>query len=351
MASKFFRFAVKFEFNAQKRYKFYMKLTQLLENGVSLDRSLQQIQSLSNTSSGSALPKAYELWYKNIINGQNFGQIMAPYVPTSETILLEAGSQSGKLVDALRYTATSIEQQSKVKKAIVGAAAYPALLLAMLIAAMLMASYNVIPTFAEIIPVEEWQGISALVAASTSFIRDYSLYIMVGLIAFFTLIGYSLPRWTSKSRILFESIPPWSIYRIWQGSSFLLAISSMMSSGVKIDDISLNKIAKQSDPYLRQRINGIKKHIISGHNLGDALFKAGYNFPDSEIISDLQIYAQLRGFEQNLIWITRSWVDSLVEKVNATMKIVNTIILMLIALVIGCLITAFYDIFQQIQSR
>jgi type II secretory pathway component PulF len=93
------------------------------------------------------------------------------------------------------------------------------------------------------------------------------------------------------------------------------------------------------------------RYITAGDNLGDALYKSGYNFPDEEIISDLQIYANLRGFDQNLIWITRSWVDSLVEQVTITMKVLNTVVLMLIAIVIGCLITAFYDIFQQIQTQ
>lgn len=138
---------------------------------------------------------------------------------------------------------------------------------------------------------------------------------------------------------------------MWQGSSFLLAISSMMASGVKLDEVSLGRISKQSDPYLAQRIRSLIRYITAGDNLGDALYKAGYKFPDEEIIGDLQIYANLRGFDQNLIWITRSWVDSLVEQVNVTMKVVNVVILMLIALVIGCLITAFYDIFGQIQEQ
>jgi len=91
----------------------------------------------------------------------------------------------------------------------------------------------------------------------------------------------------------------------------------------------------------------MSRKFLSGENLGDALYKSGFKFPDEEIIGDLQIYAKLRGFDQNLIWITRSWVDSLVERVTMIMKVVNTTILILIAIVIGCLIMSFYDIFQQ----
>jgi type II secretory pathway component PulF len=351
MAGAFFDLSVKFEFGSKQRYKFYMKLAQLLENGVPLDTALKQIQTIAGRTRSSALPKLYQRWRNQIANGQNFGQVLAPYIPSSEAILIETGANSGKLIVAIQNTAQSIEQQAKVKTAIITASAYPMVLLAMLIAAMLLSAYKVIPTFEEIIPPEEWTGVSYVVASASKFIREYSFMIAVISVAVIAIIFYSLPRWTSKRRIMFDSFVPWSMYKMWQGSSFLLAISSMMSAGVKLDETSLAKIARRSDPYLKQRINGLTRYITAGENLGDALYKAGFKFPDEEIIGDLQIYAKLRGFEDNLIWITRSWVDSLVEKVTMIMKVVNTTILMLIAVVIGCLIMSFYDVFQQIQTK
>lgn len=346
-----YKFAVQFEFGSEQRYKFYVKLSQLLGNGVPLDMALQQIQRISQRNRGSIMTSVYGKWRNNIANGMNFGQCLAQYIPNSEAILIETGASSGRLVEALKNASDSIAQQSKVKKAIITAAAYPGLLVCMLIAALLLSSYKVIPTFEEIIPVEDWQGISYMVAMVASFIREYTFLIFLGLVLSIFLIGYTMPRWVSKSRLFFDNIPPWSLYKMWQGSSFLLAISSMMGAGVKLDEVSLGRIAKQSDPYLRQRIRALIRFITAGENLGEALFKAGYKFPDEEIIGDLQIYAKLRGFDQNLIWITQSWVDSLVEQVTITMKVVNTFILILIAVVIGCLIMAFYDIFQQIQAQ
>jgi len=346
-----FDISVKFEFGADVRYKFYVKLGQLLANGVPLDTALGQIQTIAARKRSGVMPLLYKKWRHNIANGQNFGQVMAPFIPSSEAILLETGANSGRLVDALQNTANSILQQGKVKKAIVTAAAYPGVLICMLIAAMLMSAYSVIPTFEEIIPVEEWEGISYGVAMAAQFIRNYSFIIGVAFLVLVFIIFYTMPRWTSKSRIVFDNYAPWSLYKMWQGSSFLLAIASMMAAGVKLDEVSLGRISKNSDPYLAQRIKSLVKYITAGENLGDALYKCGYKFPDEEIIGDLQIYANLRGFDQNLMWITQTWVDSLVERVDVIMKVVNTVILMLIAVVIGCLITSFYDIFQQIQTQ
>lgn len=344
-------FAVKLQFGSSKRYKFYRKLSQLLGNGVTLDTAISMIETIAIRNRELIMISLYKRWRNNIANGMNFGECLSRHVPSSEAILLETGANSGKLVSALENAADTIHQQTKVKKAIITSAAYPMVLIVMLIVALLMASYMVIPTFEELIPIEEWTGISYTVAITAQFIRQYSFPIFLGLGLFIFWIFFTMPRWKSRSRVPFDKVPPWSFYRMWQGSSFLLAVASMMAAGVKLDEVSLSRISKHSDPYLQERVRSLIRHITSGDNLGDALYKTGYQFPDEEIIGDLQVYAKLRGFDHNLIWITRSWVDSLVEQVTISMRVVNIVVLMLIAIVIGCLIIAFYDIFQQIQTR
>jgi len=347
----FFNLSVKFEFNSDTRNRLYIKLAQLMDNGVPLDVAMAQMQRIAERNRGSALGKLYKTIRHDVANGKNFGLVMARYVPSAEAILLETGSNSGKLSKALRNASDAIENQGKVKKAIIAAGAYPGVMIAMLIAALLLSSYKVIPAFTEIIPVDQWTGISYVMAKICEYIRNYVGIMFMGLGLLMLVISISMPRWTGRLRVTFDNFAPWSLYKMWQGSAFLLAISSMMSAGVKLDEVSLAKISKQSDPYLQQRIKGIRRWIISGENLGDALYKAGYKFPDEEIIGDLQVYARLRGFDQNLIRITKTWVDSLVDKVTITMKVVNFVVLVLIAIVIGSLIISFYSVFQQIQSQ
>lgn len=347
-----FNLSVKFEFNGDERQRFYIKLTQLLENGVSLDVALQQVQKIvARNKPRSVLAKLYLQWRNEIAEGKNFGQCLSPYVPSSEAILLETGANSGKLVRALQNATESIENAGKVKKAVIGAAAYPMVLLAMLVSALVLSAYKVIPTFEQIIPVDQWTGISKTVAYICQFIRDDGLIVLGTVVTIVVVIIWSMPRWLGSTRIVFDRFVPWSIYKMWQGSAFLLSVASLMSAGVKIDEGSLNRISKQSDPYLKERVKGIQRYIAAGENLGDALYNAGFEFPDTEIIGDLQIYARLRGFDQNLIRITRVWVDGLVERINVAMKIVNFAILIMITVVIGMLIMSFYSVFQQIQSQ
>lgn len=346
----FFDFAARFEFNADNRIKFYNKIAQLMNNGVSLNVALHQIATTGKKGSGSVLPDLYLKWKKQVTNGMNIGLCMGPYIPTSEAMLIETGANSGQLAKSFMDAAESVEQQGRVKKAIISNGSYPVLLLCVLLAAMFLASYEVIPTFANVLPIEEWQGTSYTVAKAAFFFKDYSLFILGSLFIFFLIIGLSLPRWTGKARVKFDKVFPWNIYRMWQGSAFLLSVASLMSAGVKLDEVSLNRIAKKADPYLAQRIKAIRKWIISGVNFGEALHKTGYEFPDEELIADLRIYATLKGFENNLVNVTREWVSDIEEKVTASMKILNFVTLILIAVVIGMLITALFGVVQQIQT-
>lgn len=137
---------------------------------------------------------------------------------------------------------------------------------------------------------------------------------------------------------------------MWQGSSFLLSVASLMASGVKIDDNALRRISTRSSPYLKERIFAIARQLTAGHNLGDAMARAGFNFPEEELIDDLRIYATLKGFEENLTTITREWVAEVEGKVTAAMKILNTVALVLIAITLGTLITSIFGVVQQIQD-
>lgn len=350
MEKWFFDLSVKFEFNAKERLRFYSKMSQLLENGVSLDVALSQLQNIAKKNKGSVLAQLYGRWRNSVANGMNFGKCMAPYIPGSEAILIETGSDSGRLIQALQNAETAVEQQGKVKKAIMSATAYPAVLVMMLIGALVLSSYQVIPTFAEIIPVEEWTGVSYTMAMVSGFIRDYGVFILIMAILCITAITMSMPRWAGKSRVPFDNVVPYNFYRMWQGSAFLLSVASLMNAGVKLDENSLGRLARNADPYLATRILAVRRAMASGSNFGDALASTGYKFPDENLISDMQIYANLRGFEKNISKITADWVDGLIEQVNISMKVVNTIVLFMIAITIGMLILAFFGVFQQINS-
>jgi type II secretory pathway component PulF len=345
------RIGLSMEFGVDARERFYTKIGQLMSNGVNLELSLTQLEKNALRRKQATLPKFYSYLKFNIANGINFGQALSPYVPTSEGMMIETGSNTGRLADALANTVTMLQQQRKLTRAIVGSLSYPVLLFVMLILALYLVSVQIIPVFTQVLPMDQWEGLSLKVANASIFIRSYGLYLLLAMFGFIALVMFSLPNWTGKGRLLVENVFPWSIYRLWQGSAFLLAISSLMTAGVKLDELSLAKIGNKASPYLKQRIDAIKRQMIAGMNLGEAMARTGYDFPDVDIVDDILIYARLRGFDQSLYRITQRWIDDLIINITGLMKGINTLMLFLVSIVIGALIMSFYDLFQMINQQ
>ena len=344
------KFLVSLQFDSRTRERFYRKLSQLLRNGIAIDRALEQMEMTETKQRRKGLGKLVRRWRNSIENGVNFGMCISPYVPSNESLLLESGGNFGRMQRALNEAAEAVAQQRRVKKMVVRSSAYPVLLLTILGNALYLASYNVIPAFADVLPVEQWRGAPAVVAQIADFIRRYGGWLLLFVFLMIGLISMTLPMWIGRTRMWVERLVPWSVYRMWQGSSFLLSVASLMSSGVKIDEVALKRISARVSPYMRERIEAISRQVISGHNLGESMYRAGYGFPDVELIDDMRIYAALRNFEDNITTIAREWVDDVLDKIDVAMKVANTVVLVLIAVTMGMLITSIFSVVQQIQA-
>jgi type II secretory pathway component PulF len=105
-----------FEFNAKARERLYRKLAQLLKNGVSLDRSLMQIAMIEEKRGHRATAAVLKRWRNAIENGMNFGQCIAPFVPAGESLLLESGSNSGRLQESFVLTPPNASRSSAASR-------------------------------------------------------------------------------------------------------------------------------------------------------------------------------------------------------------------------------------------
>ena len=85
-------------------------------------------------------------------------------------------------------------------------------------------------------------------------------------------------------------------------------------------------------------------------NCGEALRNSGYGFPSRELVDDLCVYAEYKGFSQALKTLADEWLEDGVEAITMRMKVLNGVAIVLLAVVISWLVTGFFGIQQEIAA-
>ncbi len=158
------------------------------------------------------------------------------------------------------------------------------------------------------------------------------------MVVFFT----TLSRFDGPVRIWLDRYTPYSIYRIMQGSTWLIALAAMVEAGLRIE-IALEQLSDSAGPWLKRRISACLAGMRSGRSMGEALARSGYEFPDREIIEDLGVYSSLSGFEEALAMLGREWLDESINQIEARMKVVFGVSLLCVGALIAFLVSGMMD--------
>ncbi|HFX3455646.1 type II secretion system F family protein, partial [Pseudomonas aeruginosa] len=160
----------------------------------------------------------------------------------------------------------------------------------------------------------------------------------------------TLPTYRWKGRVwLDRTLPPWSIYRMLQGTTFLLNMAVMLNAGIRPYD-SLASMIKISPPWLKQRLEAARYGVGLGQNLGVALRSAGHDFPDRQAIQYLCILANRGGFSEALVKFSRRWQETSLKQIELAAGLVKNFALIFIGALMILVLLGAYQAQQLIQS-
>ncbi|MGQ7932847.1 type II secretion system F family protein [Paraburkholderia sp. D1E] len=336
----------------QQRLRLYRKIEKMLSNGLPLLKVLEELElRASRDGRQPNQPEAILLgeWRRVVQNGGALAEGMEGWVPNVEQMIVMAGEQSGRTEVALRAVTGIVMSGRRIRNAVIGGLAYPIALFAMTLAYLYLFGTRLIPQFAAIEDPERWHGAARMLYLMSQFVQHWMVQCVLVLVAFAALLIYSLPRWRGRARNWLDDFPPYSIYRLMVGASFLTAFASMQTAGFTVEK-SLTRLSGNAKPWLRERIEDMLFGVKSGLNVGEAMRNAGYHFPSREIVEDLCVYAQYKGFGEALKTIADEWVETGVERVSVQMRLLNGMAIILLASLLGLLITGFFGIQQEIAA-
>lgn len=352
MAGSFEKWFIKLQFSAKMRTRVYRKLNRFLGNSVSLAQALDIMYG--HASEDGKKPKAVQAvvldeWRRQIRNGRSFGRAIEGWVPDSDRLVIEGGEIAGNLTVAIDKAILISGSSKKIRNTLVAGLAYPFILVFVAIGFMVMFGLQVIPSFEEILPREQWTGLGAQMAMMSDFVNLllFPMLVAAGLLT--AGVVYTMPRWTGKWRNRFDRIPPWSLYRLIIGSGFMLTVSGMIKSGIPIPTI-LSMLQRGAGAWYTEKLQRTLYHVNNGHNLGEALHRTGFHFPDEETVQDLRAYAGLNKFDETLEKLGTEWLEDSVQKIEQQTGILRNISFIILGGVFAWIAMGIFSLQQQITN-
>lgn len=335
----------------KKRLKIYRKLSALLRNRFSLMNALDMIYSgisEEGRKPNDPMAVAVSMWGRSLQEGHPFSDCLKGWAPSRERLMLSVGDVAD-LESALMNLIKVSEGSTRMIRPIINAVAYPAFLMMMSVLILYAIGVYMVPPMLSAAPGTVWTGTAKTLIDLSAWIQvhwklAFSVLPIIGLIIYST-VGI----WTGRIRVKFDRIPPWSLYKIFTGITWLLALSALIKGGVPVS-VALTSLRRDSSKYLKERIDGALSFIKNGDNLGQSLDKSEYEFPDKQIIADLKIYSELDNFEEALDKLANEWLEESVYMIEQKAEIMNTIALLMVSGIIAWAVFGTFDMQDQITS-
>lgn len=333
------------------RLKIYRKLASLLRNRFSLMNALDLIHNgASNGGKNPNEPMAIAIanWGKALQNGLPFSDALKGWAPDRERLMLSVGDVSD-LESALLNLIKVTEGSKKMIRPIIGAITYPSFLFMMSVLIIYAIGVYMVPPMLEAAPNVRWRGMARDLVDLSDWIQKNWLFAFSILPVIAGIIYFTIGSWTGRLRATFDHMPPWSLYKIFTGISWLLALSALVKSGTPVST-SLRALRRDASRYLQERIDKTLVFVNNGDNLGQALGKTGLDFPDPEIINDLKIYSELDNFEEALDKLATEWLDESVYLIENKASIMNMVAILTVAGIVAWAVMATFEMQDQITS-
>ncbi|MBO5997449.1 MAG: type II secretion system F family protein [Alphaproteobacteria bacterium] len=330
------------------RLRIYRKLASLLRNRFSLMDALERLRNIASDNGknpSDTVAIATTCWMESLQNGLSFSVALRGWAPQSELLMLSVGDIAN-LEDALTNLIHVVEGTKKMKEPLVGALAYPMFLMVMVVLIIYAVGAYMVPPMVEAVPELIWRGQARSLVNLSRWVRNNSLILFAILPIFFLLVSWSMPRWKGRLRAKFDKYPPWNLYRIFVGVSWLLSLSALVNAGTPVSK-ALRMLRSDSSPYLLYRLERALIYVNNGENLGEALALTGLGFPDKEVIGDLQVYAELDNFPKALTLMANEWLEDSIRDIEQKAAVLNGAAILMIAGVVAWVVAGTFAMQDQ----
>ncbi|MFT5179789.1 MAG: type IV pilus assembly protein PilC [Candidatus Paceibacteria bacterium] len=321
--------------STQEKIIFARNLGSMLEAGLPLSRALL---TLSRQSKNKKFKKVIESINDNIKKGNSLADSLGKYpkvFPSIFVAMVEAGEQSGNLIESLEVVSTQMDKTNELKKKIIGALIYPGVIMsAMLVIGVFMLIF-IVPTLSgtfKELDVDLPSSTQFIISFSEAFKNHYMLFVAVflGLISLFVFAFNSKKgrRVIDFTLLHLPLITP--LVRQTNSARTARTLSSLLKSGVSyVKALEITKKVVQNS-YFKGVIDKALEQVAIGQPVSKVFEENEKLYPI--FVSEMIAVGEETGELSDMLLRVASYYE---EEVDRKTKNMSTIVEPFLMIVVG----------------
>jgi len=323
------------------------QLSTLLEAGLPLVRGLR---ILLKQEKSPGLREALTGMGESVESGGTFSEALSAFPRIFDNLyvnMVKAGEAGGVLDSVLARIAEFLEKAEKIKSKVKSAMVYPIVVLVAALAILTFLMIFIIPRFAEIFDdLLDGKALPALtqaVIAASDFVatRWWLVLLMVfGLVALFKLLGQTEQGAVYIDRFKMRAPLFGDLVRKTAVSRFSRTLGTLMSSGVPILQALLIVRDTAGNKVLADAIQSVHDSVKEGESMAMPMEASGV-FPGM-VVSMVDVGEETGALPEMLIRVADNYDDEVDNAVEALTSIIEPIMIVMLALIIGTIVIAMF---------
>jgi type II secretory pathway component PulF len=330
------------------RADFYFDIAAALDDRVPLFTIMRKYESRSRSRS-----LGETLVYMDMIRalgGGSLSSALRDLAPNNELIMIDALQNLGdaSMAEGLRFLSTTVEKTDAMLATARKSVMYPIMLLVVFSAMLTGFSFHIVPILSDLLPPNKWPFLGKVLYWISQLVVNQGVFIACFFIGLSLLFFYSLPRWRGPVRKRLDRYLPFSFYRDFSGAMLIVALASLMRTGVSLRS-SLERTMEFCSPWMRMHLREILRNLARSHTVhfGEA-FKTGVL---NQYLEDrVQDASERRNPVDSFVKIGVGSIDRVIGSIEKSAKRVSSSILIFCGILLFIMMGGFFSTTMELQS-
>lgn len=327
----------------REKQNFYELLGVMIEAGISINQALSIYLNQTNDKYFRQVCQSLT-W--QIEKGQSFSQSLGDFpqiFSESERGIIMAAEVSGRLVESLKRLAIDVEKQADLRRKIVGALLYPAIVMIFVIGTVFVLLNYVIPEINALFENvnSELPWITKLVINASDFVVANTVLIISG---FLLLIGLCIFLYSLKPVKFFCHYIALKLPVIGEFQSnlaqagFASSIANLVASGVRIVQAIQITANSLKNMVYRKQVRLLAKDVENGIQIGDSLKNSPY-FSDM-LVSMISVGERTAQLDNIAAKLDKYYTERVSYMADNLTKLLQPFVIAVVGSIVGLIVLA-----------